>query len=342
MSEYLDRKYQSANHRLLNLGVCLILCALTFATGCKPFGLRPISERALSQHGSQHVGNWAPDQRVMPYAEINGSQYFLHNIRQCHYLSFQDFVVDYQDRLIDLSQIQTVDFIVVPFKPNSPLAHTMVSFGLDDGSYLCLSVESRRQVGDSYQALAGLTRGYDLIYMLGDERDLIGVRTDHFNVEVYVFPTMVGPDKAQAFFTDVVRRMNELKTNPEFYNLLSNNCTTNLKDHVNNISPNRIRPFTMGTLFTGFSARNAHKIGLIENRIPFEDLQTICYINELAKDNLDRPDFSQLIRSRRYQIDRELARQQHREPTLRGRGDQMLNQAMGSKRLSRANAVFER
>jgi hypothetical protein len=290
--------------------------------------MRPISERALSQH----FGNWAPDQRLMPYAEVNGSQYFLHNIRQCHYLTSQDFVVDYQDRLIDLSQVQTVDFIVVPFKPNSPLAHTMVSFGLDDGSYLCLSVESRRQVGDSYKAMAGLTRGYDLIYMLGDERDLVGVRTNHFKVDVYIFPTMVQPEQAQAFFADVVKRMNELKSNPEFYNLINNNCTTNLKDHVNNISPNRISRHTLGTLFTGFSARHAYKIGLIENRIPFEDLQAICYVNDLAKDNLERPDFSRHIRSRRKQIDRELARRQQREPTVRSRGSELLKNELETNR----------
>jgi hypothetical protein len=270
----------------------------------------------------------------MPYAEISGSQYLLRNIRDCEYLSTQDFVVNYHDRLVDLAQIRSVDFIVVPFKPNSPLAHTMVSFGLDDGSYLCLSVESRRQVGDSYQALAGLTRGYDLIYVLGEERDLIGVRTNHFEVDVYVYPTMASADRAQAFFVDVVERMNELKTNPEFYKLLSNNCTTNLKDHVNNISPNRVHN-SLAILFTGFSARYAHRIGLIENRIPFDDLKAICYINDLAKESLKQPDFSQHIRSRRHQIGRELSRQEQRQPTLTGRGGQFLDESLQRARVGR-------
>lgn len=266
----------------------------------------------------------------MPYAEISGSQYLLRNIRDCHYLSKDDFVLDYHDRLIDLSQIQTVDFIVVPFKPNSPLAHTMVSFGIDDGSYLCVSVESRRQVGDSYQALASLTRGYDLMYVLGEERDLIGVRTNHFEVDVYVYPTQVTADRAQAFFSDMIERMNELSKHPEFYNLFRNNCTTNITDHVNNISPNRIAKTSLANLFTGFSAKYAYRIGLLENRIPYEDLKAICYINDLAKDGLERPDFSEHIRSRRYQIEREIARQKQREPTITGKGDQYLA-AMRSK-----------
>jgi hypothetical protein len=297
--------------------------------GCQTFGHRPLKDRILANHN----GNWTPEQAVVPFAEIQGTQYHLHNIRDCHYLTSKDFVVNYRDRLIELSQIQTVDFIVVPFKPNSPLAHTMVSFGLDDGSYLCVSVESRRQIGDAYKAIASLTRGYDLIYVLGEERDLIGVRTDQFDVEVYIYPTSVSPETAREFFVDVIQRMNELRDDPEFYHLLANNCTTNLKDHVNNISPNRINKNSWAIWFTGFSARYAHQIGLIENRIPYEDLKRICFINDLAKDNLDHHNFSQYIRSQRYQIDREIARQQQRESALEGSGNVLLDQQSSKRRL---------
>jgi hypothetical protein len=300
----------------------LVSLVLSMAVGCQSFGHRPLKDRVISNPN----GNWTPEQAVVPRAEIQGTQYKLHNIRDCQYLTEKDFVLSHHDRLIDLSQIQSVDFIVVPFKPNSPIAHTMVSFGLDDGSYLCVSVETRRQIGDSYQALASLTRGYDLMYVLGEERDLIGVRTNQFDVEVYIYPTTVAPETAQEFFVDVIERMNELQEDPEYYHLLANNCTTNLKDHVNNISPNRINKNSWAIWFTGFSARYAHRIGLIENRIPYEELKRICYINDLAKDHLDHPQFSQYIRSRRYQIDREIARQQQRQPLLEGRGHAMLNQ----------------
>lgn len=301
--------------------IAIIYFSFVVTAGCQSLGYRPLKDRVVANH----EGNWTPEQAVVPHAEINGSQYYLYNIRDCHYLTDKDFVVNHRDRLVDLSQIQSVDFIVVPFKPDSPLAHTMVSFGLDDGSYLCVSVETRRQIGDSYKALASLTRGYDLMYVLGEERDLIGVRTGQFDVEVYIYPTSVSPETAREFFVDIIQRMNELRDNPEFYHLLANNCTTNLKDHVNNISPNRINKNSWAIWFTGFSARYAHRIGLIENRIPYEDLKRICYINDLAKDNLDHPDFSQHIRSRRYQIDRAIARQQNREPTLEGRGNAVLD-----------------
>ncbi len=299
-----------------------VLCAMIALglAGCTFFGSRKLADRIQPSNDL----NWSPEQAVMPYAEVDGTHYVLRNLRNCDYVTTKDFVVNHYDRAIDLSQIQTVDYIVAPFSTGSLLAHTMASFGLDDGSYICLSIEVRRHVGDSYRGIAGLTRGYDLIYVMGEERDLIGSRTDHFDVEVYVYPSTADPRAAQAFFVDVVQRMNKLRDDPEFYHLLANNCTTNLKDHVNEIQPQTIRHKTWEIILPGLSASYAHKLGLIENRIPFEDLQTLCYVNDLAKDNLNHPNFSQQIRSRRYMIDRAIARNNQRDPSASSRGAEYL------------------
>jgi len=316
---------------LLTLLIALLMSIVS--NGCRPFGGRRWVDRVRPSNDR----HWSPEQAVLPYAEIHDSQYLLRNIRDCEYLSTDDFIVHHNDRVIDVSQIQTVDFIVVPFSSNSPLAHTMVSFGLDDGSYLCISVEVRREVGETYQALAGLTNGYDLIYVMGEERDLIGVRANHYKVDVYLYPSTATPQQAQDFFADIIQRMNKLRDQPEFYHLLVNNCTTNLKDHVNQLSPNRIRNNAWEILLPGFSSRYAHRIGLIENRIPYEDLRQIVYINPLTEATSDRVGFSHQIRSRRYQIDRQIAAQQNREPLLAGRGDQQL--ASRRSRLIRQNLV---
>ncbi len=308
------------SHRIFLL---LILALPMIGGGCSSFGGRKLIDRKLPTNDR----NWTPEQRVLPYAEVQGTRYQIHNIRNNEYLSQDDFVVNHYQRQIDLSQVQTVDFIVVPFSLRGALAHTMISFGLDDGSYICLSVEVRREVGEKYQALAGLTRGYDLIYVLGDERDLIGVRAVHFETDVYLYPGNATPQQAQALFVDVMHRINQLKERPEFYHLITNNCTTNLKDHVNRISPNRIRDQALGVLLPGFSGRQAHQIGLIENRIPYDDLKQIAYINPLVTQHLDEPDFSQAIRSRRYRIDRQIARQENRQTTIAGRGREVINQA---------------
>ena len=53
--------------------------------------------------------NWQPDLAVLAYADINGNQVTLHNIRNCDYRSETDFDVRHYDKTFDLEQIRTAD-----------------------------------------------------------------------------------------------------------------------------------------------------------------------------------------------------------------------------------------
>ena len=296
------------------LGCALLGCASVLVGNC---GCQPLRvSTALDRWRPSNDRDWKPEQAVLPFAEIDGSHYTLRNVRDCEYLSAENFVVKYLDRSLDLSQIQTVDFVVVPFKRGSALAHTMLSFGMDDGSYLGVSVEVRKEKGETYNPLAGMVNKYELMYVVGEERDLIPLRTEHYDCDVYVFPTKAQPQQAQQLFADMMGRLNKLAAEPEFYHSITNNCTSNIKDHVNKISPHRIRENAWQVLLPGFSAEYAHQIGLVENRIPYEDLESIAYVNERVKANLNDPNFSQAIRGNRYLIDRAIVRQHQRQSTL--------------------------
>jgi len=233
-----------------------------------------------------------------------------------------------------LEQIQSVDFIVVPFKNTPKLAHTMLSFGLNDGTYLALSVEVRKERGEKYSAVLGVGRQYELIYVLSDERDVIRLRSRHRGSDVYVYPTVATPEQSQAMFANVIGRINQLSANPEFYNSITNNCTTNLAGHVNELSPDKVA-FGWQVVLPGLSAEYAYDLGLLNNQIPFEDLTAIAMVNDLAEQHFEDPRFSQLIRSGRDKLDRYLARQEHREPVLDGRGQQYLEAQRGRRGLIR-------
>ena len=217
-------------------------------------------------------------------------------------------MVNHYDRTININQIQSVDYVVVPFNNTPQIAHTLLSFGLDNGTYLGVSVEVRREKGEGYSAWRGLTRQLELMYVLADERDLIGVRTSHRDSDVYIYPTVATPKQAQALFQSVVTRMNKLAADPEFYHTITNNCTTNLKLHVNELSPNRV-PYDWKILLPGHSAEYAYELGLLDRRIPFEDLQALALVQEEANESLDSPQFSQLIRTRRDALERLVQRQ---------------------------------
>lgn len=240
---------------------------------------------------------WEPSLAVLPRAEFDGDRVTVRNIRRFTYLGEHDYVMNYYDRTFDLNGLQTADFIIVPFKNSPSLAHTMLSFGWQDGQHVVVSVEVRLEEGQQYSALLGALHQYEITYVVGDERDLILLRTDHRNVDVHLYPTRAEPEQVRALFVDVMRRVNKLETDPEFYDTLTNNCTTNIVQHINALYPGRI-PWDIRWVLPGYSDRLAYDLGLLNSSLPFEETRRRARINELAQKYRDDPNFSARIRGR--------------------------------------------
>lgn len=241
---------------------------------------------------------WSPDQAVLPDADFHGDAITIQNIRNCEYRSTTDYTVRYYNRTIQFWQVQSVDFVVVPFKETPTLAHTMLSFGINDGSYIGVSIEIRKRQGDMYSPLLAALPMYDLMYVVGDERDLIRLRTNFRLDGVYVYPTIATPAAAQRLFVSMMRRVDKLAREPEFYNTVTNNCTTNIRRHINEISPRQI-PYDYRVLLPGLSDRLAYDLGLINTTDSFEVARDKARVNYLANLYQDAPDFSQRIREGR-------------------------------------------
>ena len=268
--------------------------------------------------------NWRPEQSRLAWAEVNGDQFTIRNIRNNQYVTEEEFVPSYYDRQIHLSQIQSVDYVVVPFPGYPSLAHTMVSFGVNDGSYITVSAEVRKELGEDYSVLKGLGREYELMYVVGDERDLIRLRASHRQDDVFVYPTVATAAQSQQLFTNMMAKTNQLAAKPEFYNTLTNNCTTTIRRHINELQPNRVAQ-SWKVLLPGHSDRYAYDLGLLDQRIPFEDLKNVSHVNELANEFYASPNFSTQIRMGRSGIERIARQQQSMEGVLQGQGGQYLD-----------------
>ena len=297
----------------------MLVLLMISSSGCHKLNVGGIKDRFTPSNDR----DWRPELATIPYAEIEGPQYTLRNIRNCKYATSDDYVVDYYDREISIDQIQTVDFLVVPFKLTPRLAHTMMSFGLDDGTYIAVSVEVRKERNEKYNALLGAGPEFELIYVIGDERDVIQLRTHHRKSDVYIYPTVATPKQSRALFANVIQRVNKLAVEPEFYNSITNNCTTNLAGHVNEIIPDKIT-YGWKVLLPGLSAQYAYELGLLDNRIPFEDLEQLALVDQSLDSGLDDQNYSRLIRQGHDRIQRYLHRQKAREARLSGRGDELL------------------
>jgi hypothetical protein len=270
--------------------LALILVAALSLTGCRSVG---------KMIAPSNVRDWEPDQAVLPYAEFRGGQILVHNVRNCRYLDGDSYVVSHQDRTYDLAHVCGVDFIIAPFTDMPRLAHTMLSFEFappgQPPEHLVCSIEIRKEKGETYAAWKGSARQYELMYVLADERDVVEVRTNIRNEDVYLYKTTATPDQTRMLLVDVLARTNELASRPEFYNTLSNNCTTNLVRHVNRISPQRLI-YDYRVLLPGYSDKMAFDEGLLVARGSFEETKAAAYLNAKALAAAGRVDFSDVIR----------------------------------------------
>ena len=247
--------------------------------------IRPSNDRA-----------WSPDQAVLPYAEIDGHVARVHNIRNNRYESPHRYAVRYYDRTFDLDSLESAWFVVEPFSGVPGPAHTFVSFGFADSQFVAVSVEARREPPEHYAVLTGLFKRFELIYVIGDERDLIGSRAVHGGgYDVYVYPVRASREKIRALFVDMMRRADALREAPEFYNTVTNNCTSNVVAHVNRITPRKV-PTGPKTVFPGYADEVAHSLGLIDQAIPIAEARRRYRVNERARRFADDPDFSLRIR----------------------------------------------
>ncbi len=239
--------------------------------------------------------DWSPDQAVLAEAKIVGNTAKIHNIRNCRYRTIDDYDLAYYDKIFDLNKLKTVDFIVVPFNDIPGIAHTMISFGFEGNDYLVTSVEIRKEKGESYNPIKGFLRQYELIYVLGDERDLIPKYANHYRCEVYVYRSTATPEQARELFVDVMQRVDKLHDQPEFYDTLTNNCTTNIRRHINHLKPDRV-PYDYRVLLPGYSDELAYDLGLIVPHGSFAETKQYAKVNYQAYLFREDPQFSQKIR----------------------------------------------
>ena len=249
----------------------------------------------LSRHPSNDR-DWSPDQRELSTARFAGDSVWVHNVRNVRYRTTHDYDVAWDDRAYDLRQIESVWFVVEPFSGHRGPAHTFVTFGFRDGRYVAISVEIRKEKGESFSPWRGATRGYELMYVVGDEHDLIGLRANFRHDSVYLYRTTATPEKARELFVSMLTRANRLAGHPEFYNTLTSTCTTNIVHHVNEIAPKKV-PFSFKVLLPAYADELAYRIGLLDTTVPFDTLKARAKINARAAAAADSADFSRLIRS---------------------------------------------
>ncbi|HTF92986.1 MAG TPA: DUF4105 domain-containing protein, partial [Verrucomicrobiae bacterium] len=186
--------------------------------------------------------------------------------------------------------------IIAVYWAGKAIAHIMVSFGFAGKDYLSVSIETRKEKGESYSTLAGFFRQYELYYVVADERDVLRVRTTYRQPQedVYVYRLRAPLKNVRSVFLDYVKAINELHEKPSFYNTLTTNCTTSILFHtrMNPESP----PLSWKILVSGYVPDYLYELGRIDTSRPFAELEKMSRVNARAHAAEKDPAFSRRIR----------------------------------------------
>lgn len=243
-----------------------------------------------------HERNWRGDMIKLSRVEfIDKDTVNITNFRNFEYQSVQEYEPIYTERVVHLSDITSIDFYISYWMPG-PIAHTFLSFNIKDAEPVSISIEARYQEHEKFNPLASLFREFEIIYVVGDERDLVRVRTNFRNEAVYRYPLHVPADSARLLFLAYAERINQLYEQPEFYHLLSNSCTVNIARYANQVG--RTGGFDFRLLFNGLSDRYLYNNEYVDTTLPFSTLRELAYINDLAEEADDSREFSRIIRQR--------------------------------------------
>ncbi len=250
---------------------------------------------------------WQPDVAELPWTERSGDFITIHNIRNFLYRTESDYTPRWDVKTVNLAQIQGVDLFLTHF--GSPwIAHAIVSFQFRDtagnDTYIAMSIEQRKVIGQSYSALRGFFRQYELIYLVADERDVVRLRTNYRTGEdVRLYHTLTKPDDARRLFLQYVEWIERLRNHPQWYDAVTDNCTSSVtsylaKNHVGGVSR-----WDWRSLLNGYGDQMLYDDGdLATGGLSFQDLSVQALINtsakslDAAKSPGDNPDFSRDIR----------------------------------------------
>lgn len=239
---------------------------------------------------------WLAPWGRLPQVVWNGpDSVTVENVRDFIYTSPDDYKVRYRAETFRPADVRSLDFAVSHWDGLEMVAHTMLSFGFKDGRYLAISAETRLPKGVEQGSLPGLFKQFNLMYIPATEQDLFALRTNYRKEDLYLYRLNLKPEQVRVILLEFLKLLQEQNSSPEFYNTLTNNCTTSLLPPFRS-TLNRSR-FDSSPLLNGMSDRFAFDAGSLRHAPgeTFEEFKRRSLVpHGNAADNLE--DYSHEIR----------------------------------------------
>ena len=237
--------------------------------------------------------DWMPDVAQLPRAQLDGDVLTVENVRDFVYRSETDYDVRWVTRKYDLANLTGLDMFFSFWGPTD-IAHTIMSWSFAQGPSLAISIETRKEKGESYSALLGFFRQYELYYVVARERDVIGVRDIHRGEHTYLYRLSAPPELARQLLLSYVKEINAIAEHPAWYNAFTGNCTTSIRNRV--LAAGGKIPLDWRLFANGHLPELLYERGSLDRSLPFAELVAKSEVTERVKAAGMAEDFSQRIR----------------------------------------------
>lgn len=238
--------------------------------------------------------DWQADVSQLSHAELEGDKLVVHNVRNFDYRSETDYTPRWETRTYDLAKLDHLDMFFSHWS-GPAIAHTIMSWSFSDGQHLAISIETRKTQNQVYSAVAGFFRQYPIYYVVADERDVVRLRTNYRGEHVWLYPLKTPPEAARALLLDYVKSINALHQEPEWYNALTDNCTTSIRRHVQHLQGGHF-PLDWRLFVNGYLPELLYERGSLGKERSFAEIQATSNIDARAQAADQDPAFSARIR----------------------------------------------
>jgi hypothetical protein len=236
---------------------------------------------------------WVPEDARQATGAIAGDQLLVHHVRNFLWRDKRDYSPRWEDRRYDLGELSALDLFVCTWG-DPQIAHLIPSFRFRTVPPLSISIETRREIGERWTALAGFMKSYELIMIAADERDVIRNRAVIRNEDVRLYRLRSSARLRRRLIEHYVAQMNRLAWRPRFYNTVFANCSTEVARLIR--ASGQPFPIDWRVLVSGHIAAYPYDHGLIDTSLSFAALHAAADIGAKARAARDAGDFSDRIR----------------------------------------------
>lgn len=210
--------------------------------------------------------DWQPDVSQRLAYERDGTNpelITLHNVRNFDWHNNEDATPHWETRTIDMSKLSGVD-VINSYWMGPLIAHTLVSFRFEDERPLSFSLEIRKEQGESFSAIGGFFKRFELSLIASEERDIIYTRSNVRGEQVYLFPVShLQHSEVQSLFESYLTTADKLNEQPAWYNTLTSNCTNIIFYMARIISGERL-PWDYRIWVSGWLPNYLYEINMLE------------------------------------------------------------------------------